>query len=194
MARVLKPRRKYARPGKPRQARVELVDDHGLGVSDKAFCLAYLSNGFNATQAYHVAHPDASLHTCAAEGYTALRKPVIKAFIDAQVTKRFEAYAMSGAEALGRLAQDAKSDVRELFDEHGQVLLPHQWPATIANSVERFELTKDGMRVTLVSKLQARRTILELTGKLKSPLADELSVLARALRGDLGLPEPGGGS
>jgi phage terminase small subunit len=188
----MKPKRKYAR--RPRARTAELVDRDGLSLREKAFATAYLSNGFNAKQAYRSVHAEATDSTCATEGFGYLNKPHVKAHISRCVTKVFEERAMSGAEALGRLAQDAKSDVRELFDERGQVLLPHQWPETIANSVERFELTKDGMRVTLVSKLQARRTILELTGKLKSPMAEELSVLARALRGDLGLPEPGGGS
>jgi|GEM_PF-6592103 phage terminase small subunit len=185
---MTKAKRKYAR--KPRQARVELVDGDGLSLREKAFCVAYLSNGFNGAGAWRSLHADASFDTCRTEGSCTLAKPHVRAYVHRQVTKAFEAAGMSGAEALGRLAQDAKSDIRELFDEYGNPLPPQHWPETIASSVEAYERTKDGFKVKLVSKLHARRTILELTGKLKSPLSEELSVLARALRGDLGLPEP----
>jgi hypothetical protein len=184
-----KAKRKYARPGKPRAA--ELVDRDGLSARERIFATAYLSNGFNGAQAYRTIRPEATSDTCRTEGSAWLAKSHVRAYVTAQVQKAFEAAGMSGAEALGRLAQDAKSDVRELFDDEGNPLPPQLWPPSIVNSIEGFDLHKDGMRVRLVSKLAARRTILELTGKLKSPLADDISVLARALRGDLGLPEPG---
>ena len=41
---------------------------------------------------------------------------------------------------LGRLIADARSDPRLLFDEAGNMLKPHQWPDSIANSVESFKL------------------------------------------------------
>jgi hypothetical protein len=184
-----KAKRKYARPGKPRAKVGELVDRDGFSVRERAFVAAYLSNGFNGSAAWRTLHPEATADTCRTEGSCTLAKPHVRAYVNRQVQKAFEAAGMSGAEALGRLAQDAKSDIRELFDEHGNPLPPQLWPDTIVNSVEGFDITKDGMRVRLVSKLAARRTILELTGKLKSPLADDISVLARALRGDLALPD-----
>ena len=98
---------------------------------------------------------------------------------------------MAGAEALGRIAQDAKADIRELFDEHGRPLPPHLWPDSIVNSIEACEVRADGsVRVKLVSKLAARRIILEATGTLKDSAREGVSALARAIRGDL---EPGTG-
>ena len=62
---------------------------------------------------------------------------------------------------------DARADIRMLFDEHGCLLKPHEWPDEIANSIEAVDL-KTG-KVKLASKLTARRIILEQTGKLKAP-------------------------
>jgi phage terminase small subunit len=185
------PAKGSAAPGAGRVARGELVDGDGLSLREKAFCVAYLSNGFNGALAYRTVSPGCTVDSAKAEGSIYLAKPCIRAYVSRQTTKAFEAAGMSGAEALGRLAQDAKADIRELFDEFGNPLPPQRWPETIASSVEAYERTKDGFRVRLVSKLAARRTILELTGKLKSPLSEELSVLARALRGDLERLEPG---
>ena len=72
------------------------------------------------------------------------------------------------------------------------ILPPHLWPDSIATSVEDFEIRPDGgVRVKLVSKLAARRPIFEATGKLKDSTRDGVRALARAIRGDLELPEPG---
>ena len=73
---------------------------------------------------------------------------------------------MSGDEALARVAQDARADIRQLFDEQGNILLPHLWPDELANSVEAVDV-KAG-KVKLASKSTARRIILEQTGKLKT--------------------------
>lgn len=103
----------------------------------------------------------------------------------------FSKLEMSGAEAWGRTAQDARSDIRELFAPDGTLLPPSEWPASIANSVEAFELKPDGgYRIRLVSKLAARRLILEAAGQLRDPLRSQMSALAKAIRQDLGLAEP----
>lgn len=202
-ARRLKPKRKYARPGKSGRASAasgtragsaalvaDLVDSDGLTLRERAFAAAYLSNGFNGAQAWHAVFTTASPETCRAEGSACLARPNVNRFVKAQASKWFAAQGMSGIEALGRVAQAAKSDIRELFDETGQALPPHRWPDTITNSIEGFELTKDGYRVKLVSKLAAWRIVLEHAGVLRNPESESIQALARAIRGDLALPEP----
>jgi len=121
-----------------------------------------------------------------------LTRPHIRLFLEAQLSRYFGRLEMAGSEALGRVAQDAKADIRLLFDGRGKMLPPHLWPDSIANSVEACEVRADGtVRVKLVSKLAARRLILEATGTLNDSTKDSVSALAKAIRGDLGLPEPG---
>ena len=91
---------------------------------------------------------------------------------------------MGGEQALGRIALDGSVDIRQLYDETGELLKPHMWPDSIAGSVKSVQDGPYGLKVTLVDPLQARRIILEQTGKIKSP-GDSLDALAQAIRGDL---------
>jgi hypothetical protein len=87
---------------------------------------------------------------------------------------------MSGDEALGRVAMDARADVRKLFNpDTGKMLPVHLWPDDIAGSVRSIK----GDAVTFTDPLAARRIILEHTGKLKTPAASILT-LAKILAGD----------
>jgi hypothetical protein len=187
--RAVKARRRYAKPGRALAA--QLVDADGLTEVERIFCAAYLSNGFHAAEAYRQAYPDSTPNTVKAEAALYTAKPRVRLYLNAQLAKYFGRLQVAGDEMLGRVIQDARSDIRELLDDHGNVLSPRLWPDSIANSVESYEVTKDGFKVKLVSKLHARRTVLELTGKLKAPASEELSILARALRGDLERLEPG---
>jgi phage terminase small subunit len=168
------------------------VSADGLTDRERAFCLRYVANGFKGTAAYRSVAPHATEATCRSEAARWMTKPHIRRFLDAQLSLYFSRLEMAGAEALGRVAQDAKADIRELFDEHGKPLPAHLWPDSIANSIEACEVRADGsVRVKLVSKLAARRLILEATGTLQDSTRDGVSALARAIRGDLGLPDPG---
>jgi phage terminase small subunit len=152
--------------------------------------LNYLVNGFNATAAYAAAYPKATRRTARQEGYRFLTFPDVRRFIWSRLEQAWKDRQMSGDEALGRVAMDARADMRMLFDAKGEALLPHEWPDDITNSVESFERSPNGhVKFKLASKSAARRTILEQTGKLKSPLEGGMAALARAIRGDRGLQE-----
>ncbi len=163
-----------------------------LTPNQQAFALEYLNNGENATAAYLTVHPNAQAGTAATEGWKHLRKPQIAQFIEKERRERFKRLQMDGDEVLARVAMDARADVTECFDDNWNLLPRAQWPASMRNSVEAIEKKPDGsIRVKLTSKGAARRTLLEQTGKLKSPLEGGISALAKALRGDLGLDEDG---
>lgn len=157
----------------------------GLNLSQYAFCLHWQVNGFNASAAYRSAHPTASKHTARVEGNRTLTKPAVQAFLAQQLGSRWKALHMDGDEVLARVAMDARADPRLLFDEHGKPLRPDQWPNEIANSIESVKLKDDGsLEVRLASKSASRRTILEVTGKVKG--ADGgIDELAEALRATL---------
>jgi phage terminase small subunit len=154
------------------------------------FCLHYLANGFNATQAYLSAAPGVTKKTASVEGCRYLANPKIRAYISKQQKHRWKALQMGGDEALGRVALDARADPRLLFNGT-KLLSPADWPDEVANSIETVEFDEDGnlKRVRMVSKLAARRIVLEQTGKLRSKLEDTMSALAKALRRDLGKDE-----
>jgi len=156
-----------------------------LTLSQQAFLHHYIENGFNASRAYQTTHKGCSQDTAAANGSRMLSLARVKAELDKRLAKHWKSLQMDGEEALARVAMDAKADPRDLFDEHGHPLAPHQWPAHMANSIESFEI-KDNqtIKVKLASKSAARKVILDVTGKLKNPLAEAAGNLARILAGD----------
>jgi phage terminase small subunit len=165
-------------------------DRDGLTTRERMFCETYLAT-LSATRAYRAAFPNARPNTVSTEGGVYLARPACTAYVRARLEQAFANLNMAAAEALGRVAQDARSDIRDLFDENGRLLPPQKWPDAIANSVEAFEMRADGsVRVKLVSKLAARRTMLELTGSLRDQAREQMSALAKAIRADLGLAEP----
>ncbi len=159
----------------------------GLSRSQYEFCLNYVANGFNASAAYRAAHPTASKHTARVEGCRTLIKPAVQEFMATQIGDRWKGLQMDGDEVLARVSMDARADPRLLFDEKGKPFAPADWPDEIANSIESFELHENGCirRVKFASKAAARRTILEMSGKLKGQPIDSADALADAIRADL---------
>jgi phage terminase small subunit len=164
------------------ETRLELPD--GLTPKQHAFCLAYLSNGFNASAAYRSAHQGATQKTSSVEGHRNLAKPSIAAFLKRQLEAQWSLEEMAGAEAAARVSRDARADVRQLFDAKGRMLPPHEWPDSIAGSVKAVEEREHGFKVTLVDPGTARRTMLEVTGRLKNVLEGTVDALADAIRRD----------
>lgn len=158
----------------------------GLLPAQREFCLAYLANGFNATAAYAKAYPDAADESARRAGSRLLLTNVdVQAFLKPQLDAHWKALQMDGEEALARVALDARADLRALYDKDGKPLHPKDWPDELANSIEAVDLKDDGTyKVKLTSKGHARRTILEVTGKIKSPLAESVDALAAAILAD----------
>jgi hypothetical protein len=155
-----------------------------LTPSQYKFALTYLANGFNATAAYQEAHPMAAYTTARMEGSRNLAKPCIRTFINSRLEARWKELQMSADEALARVAQVARADIRLLFDETGKLLHPATWPNEIADCIESLALKPDGtFIVKLVSRQAALRIVLEQTGKLKS-IGGSFDALAEAIRAD----------
>jgi phage terminase small subunit len=164
----------------PLQAR-----QHGLSARQYAFCLEWVANGFNATQAYLKSHKGVLYLTAVSNGSRMLRNAKVAAFLEEKVGGVWKPLEMSGEEALARVAQDARADHRFLYDAKGKILHPSKWPDEIANSLESYKVLEDGRyEIKFVSKGQARRVILETTGKLQGE-GSGLHALAAALREDL---------
>lgn len=162
-------------------AKLGPVIPESLEPAEFAFCLEYLANGFNATQAYQKSHPQANAMTARTEGYRCLTKPHIRAHINEQLEKAWKPLQMGGEQALARVARIAAADIRDLYDEKGELLKPHLWPDSIACCVKSVKDGPYGLTVTLESTVGALRIVLEQTGKLKGT-ADSIDALAAILR------------
>jgi phage terminase small subunit len=149
------------------------------------FGIEYMANGGNATAAYRAGHPAANAATCAVNGSRMLRNTKVRDYLRTEVESKLAVRKANGDVLIGLVVQDAFADIRDLFDHKGELLKPHDWPLSVALSVESFERRGDGtVRVRLASKFQARRLLLEITGKAKARTETVAEVLAAALRHD----------
>lgn len=165
-------------------ARTAAKKKRTLTVQQEAFVHEYDANGGNGVRAYMASHPECESYSAAGVGaFHYLRNPKIRTVIDALAEARWKRLAMTGDEAVARIAQDARADIRELFDDDGNLLPVRHWPDSVAQSVKAIRPGKDGYTVVLNDSLAARRLIAEQTGKLKST-AGAVGDLARILAGD----------
>jgi hypothetical protein len=156
----------------------------GLTPALHVFALAFLENGFNARRAYLTAHPKAAVSTAGTEGHRALNNPKVRAYLSQRLEDAFRPFQMGGDQALARVAMIASSDIRDLYDEKGELLPTHLWPDHIAPCVRSVKNGRYGKAITLESPIQALRIILEQTGKINAPDGG-FDALAAALRADL---------
>lgn len=161
-----------------------------LKPQQRAFVRFYDANGGNGTKAYLASHPDCKSRQAAAQGaFETLRNPEVQAQLQALEADRWVRLQMSGDEALARVAQDARADIRDLVDDEGKFLPLHHWPESVAHSVKSFRATLSTtgaptvIQVTMNDPLAARRMVLEQQGKLKNPLG-AVGELARLLAGE----------
>jgi hypothetical protein len=105
----------------------------------RIFVEAYLSNGFNATDAARQAGYKGEESTLSSVGYENLRKPDIAVEINARLNEA----AMSANEVLARLSKIARGDVDDCLDEDGKFDL---------KKVRRLQ------RTGLLKKLKSKRT------------------------------------
>lgn len=147
----------------------------GLSAVDELFALTYLTNGSNATAAYKAAHPKVNSENAAAvEGYRLLRKPKIAAFLETEREARFARLRMEGDEALALISEDARADIRQLFNEKDELKPAKDWPESIARSVRSVKPGPFGPTITLNDSLKARELMAIAAGKLRSGVVGEL--------------------
>lgn len=159
------------------------MDADGLTESERAFVAAYDRHLGNGQRAWMELHKDCTPKSAREQASRLLSTNLnVRRAVDAKREDRVKRLQLDGDYALGLVARDATADIRDLFDEDGNLLKPHEWPEGIADSVESIDYEKG--KIKLVSKHAARRMILEQTGKLKT-IPDSIDALAAAIRQDL---------
>jgi len=153
--------------------------------SQQHFVLEYLSNGYNATEAYAQAHPAAKRTTAAAEGYRLLRHPAIAAIIQREERKRWTRLQMDGDEALGLISLVARADIAEAFDEKGELRPVREWPKDLRLCVKSIRPGAFGDTLVFYDALHAREIMAQVAGRLKpeGSIAASLATLAQLLTG-----------
>jgi hypothetical protein len=153
-------------------------EEFGLTPAQWVFALAWLQNGFNGLQAYKTSHPDASDSTAGVEAVRYLKNPSVRTFIAQWLENEWGPLEASAAEAVGRIGAMSRLDVATLVDDDDVLLPVRKWPRAARAAVKEFG---DG-KVKFVDPLAANRLVLELTGRLKNPLAEMGDALGDAIK------------
>jgi phage terminase small subunit len=158
-------------------------DAEGMTQAQCLFALTWLENGFNATKAYLQSHPGAAETTARFEGSRTLANPNVRAVIKKRLEEAWGPLEMMAEEAVGRLGGMSRADIGLLFNDQNKLLPVRKWPHWMRHAVKKV----DGDAVTMVDPLAVLRLILELTGRLKNPVAQETDALGEALKKTLEL-------
>ncbi len=154
----------------------------GLTINQQGFALDWLANGYNAALAYRRFYPEASVATAETNGPRLLRNAQVKHFITQQVERTLGSMQMAVDEAMGRLALISRATLDMAFDEHDNLRPPSAWPPALKEAARLYD--GEQRKLQLTDKLQSLRTILELAGKLRNPMADSVDALAEAILAD----------
>lgn len=146
-----------------------------LTAKQQAFCYHYLSNGFNGTRAAIAAgYPEKSAAEIA---YENLRKPHIKAFIDAHM----KSMAMGAQEVLARLSMQARGDLGAFVGLTAKKIAAHPQ----AFLLKKFQVVEntDGSRRTTIELYDAQAALIAL-GKHHGLFVErhEIDIHAEAIR------------
>jgi len=125
----------------------------------QSFVIAYLTNGFNATEAVRTAGYKGNNVTLNAVGYENLRKP----HIQERIVAYFKEKAMAVDEVLFRLGEQARSNVADFIDTPTERIffLNMEKIKAKGHLIRKIKYTKDGPEIELYSSQRA----LELIGK-----------------------------
>jgi len=141
------------------EAHFEEKETRKLTGKQEAFVIAYLKNGFNATEAARTAGYKGNENTLAVIGYQNLRKHKILERIEAY----FEEKGMAANEVLFRLSEQARSDITFFIDAptKRQFKLNMEKIKAKGYLIRKIKYTLQGPEIELYSSQKA----LELIGK-----------------------------
>jgi primosomal protein N' len=156
---------------------IELAE---LSIRDVDTLREYYSNGYNATRAWMVTHPDASYESAKANASRWLTKANVKA----EVERHLSEIRMSAEEAAARITDIARGDISELMDvsgmgfsldmkkakEKGLTKLIKKVKQKTTTHLAKSESDEDRevheIEIELYNAHEAQRDILKLHGKL----------------------------
>ncbi len=130
----------------------------------RAFIRAYTTNGYNGTQAAKSA--GYSKKTAHAQACRLLKDADVKVAIEAAEKKAAEKCEVKKDEIIRGLLNQATFDVRDLFDEDGEMIPVQDLPDHVATSLAGIEVSEKG-RVVKV-KIPDRQGSLKLLGMTRA--------------------------
>src|SRR5688572_11902551 len=154
------PEKPTAEPAEKRTTTLE--NPFGLSPRELLFVEAYCGvANFNATKAYEMAgYRSSDANACRLIG-----KDRVSQAVAAKVASRAQLLqVMDGDEALGRITEFARADIRLLFPEDHPY---RRLPDAVARSIKAVTPNRYGTRIELYDALKANELMAKASGKLK---------------------------
>jgi phage terminase small subunit len=120
----------------------------GLTGKQQAFINAYLSNGFNATEAAREAGYEGNVNVLGVTGHENLRNPKIASIVQ----ERLNEAAMSANEVLARLSKIARGEVTDFLDEDGKFDLKSARKLQKAGLLKKIKSKRTSKQVDTVTE------------------------------------------
>lgn len=148
-----------------------------LLAKQRAFCVAYLANGFNATAAAKEA--GYSARTAESQGSRLLRNAKVAAYLASKTKKAFADREITAKRVLDEIAKLAFFDPRRLYNPYGSLLPVHELEPEVAAAiagVDVRELFADGDRIGELKKVKFADKVkaLELLGRYLKLFVDRV--------------------
>ena len=138
-----------------------------LSAREIKFCSHYFEHGV-ATEAYRAAgYPIRPADSVKVLAWRVLRKPAVRDYIHELRQEACDAAKVTVNRLAQGLARIAFADRGDLFDEHGRLLPPGQWPKDIAGTIEGIE-SEDLFEVTSEPGKAKRKELVGYARKVKT--------------------------
>jgi phage terminase small subunit len=133
-----------------------------LTAAQQRFVDAYIATP-NAVRAYRAAYPNTSYRSAAVQAHWLLKKPNIRAEIEAGRRAQQRRTRLSADRVLRELARVAFADVGELFDPDGRLREPHRVPLETRRALASVKVTRERVtrRVTRDGETTTTETVHE---------------------------------
>lgn len=165
--------------------------DNDLTQKQERFCIEYIATG-KAREAYRRAYdvgPDTLPSTITKSAHELMQQAEVKARIAELRTEAAEAAVIDQVQALVELRRIAFSDIRQLMDSTGKVLIPSELDPETAAAVQSFKIDEYGrIEYKFHDKLAALEKLAKYLGlyeKDNRQKADPLRELLGALNGNV---------
>ena len=147
----------------------------------RLFIAAYLENGLNATRAAQAAGYQGDDNTLQAVGFENLRKPAIRAAIDAALRSKL----MGADEAMARWSEQARASLEDFIDDNGQIDLK---AAKEAGKLHLIHKLRVGAHGDITIELHDQQAALTVIAKYHKLLTEQIEVNWRKEAEEAGLP------
>lgn len=133
------------------------ASSYSLTLKQQRFCREYHATGNATLSAKRAGYSE---KTAASIGSENLTKPEILAEIERLKSEEHLRYRVTADKLVRHLSMQALADRRAMYDEHGNLRPPHEWPEDLAASLDGVKEGKDGDVVpVLLSRKVAQESL-----------------------------------